>query len=293
MGWVDWSEEAERRISRGDEGDGYRRANVAIIIRAVDGIGIDSGTVREADGVRVVYNVSSAHLPQILASGYQNCYHRANRRTIGTLQQVSRRRRDVDKAIATAISPSADHEDIHYGAVELNGVGMRYYGDVCIVLKSAEFSADTVVLSRNSYDLTRSPMADIVAKDGAMVGTLVKSIVGTRRDVASMLVCKVINDRSAGERLFTVGRIAASLLEDEDYFEVVRLRPFTARDVEEIRVSAAEATLELHTGDLQRQGLTPSLAELIWRYRREQAHKAAAAHDIPYRVVVTDGRVRR
>jgi hypothetical protein len=188
MGWVDWSEEAERRISRGDEGDGYRKANATIIIRAVDGIGIDSGTVREADGVRVVYNVSSAHLPQILASGYQNCYHRADRRTIGTLQQVPRRRRDVDRAIATAISPSADHEDIHYGAVELNGVGMHYYGDVCIVLKSAEFSAETVVLSRNSYDLTRSPMADIVAKDGAMVETLVKSIVGTRRDVASKMV---------------------------------------------------------------------------------------------------------
>jgi hypothetical protein len=292
MGRVDWSMKAEERISRGDDGDGYRRANADIVTRAVDGIGIDSGRVREADGVRVVYNVSSAHLPKILASGYENCYHRAGQRTIGTPQPVSRRRLDVDMAIAAAISPPARHEDIHYGAVELNGVGMRYYGDVCIVLKSAEFCADTVVLSHNSYDLTRSPMRDIIATGSETVETLVKSIVGTRRDVASMLVCKIISDRSAEERLLTVGRISASLLEDEDYFEVVRLSPFTAKDIEEIRVSAAEATLELHIGDLQRQGLTPTLAELIWRHRREQARKAAAAQDIPYRIVTTDGRVR-
>lgn len=288
---LNWGNEANQRIARQRKGGDYRGANASMITRAIDGVGIDSGTAREGDGVRVVYNVSSAHLPQILASGYVNCYHRGTRRTIGNPSQVSPRRLGVDIAIASALVPPVSHEDIHYGAVELNGVGMRYYGDVCIVLKSSEFSADTVVLSRNSYDLTRSPMADMISQ-GAQVGTLIQRMMGTRLDVASMLVCKVIRDPSIDDRLLTVGRIAASLLHDEEYFEVVRLETFDVSSIEEIRVSSADATLEMHIAERQRQGLTPTLAELIWRHRREQAARSAAANNLPYRVVTTDGRVR-
>lgn len=122
--------------------------------------------------------------------------------------------------------------------------------------------------------------------------TLAGEMLGTRQDVASMLVCKVIRDPSFDERLLTVGRIAQSLLHDEDYFEVARIGSFDASQIEEVRVSSADAALEMYIGESQRQGVTPTLAELIWRFRRQQAARAAAALNIPYRVVTTDGRVR-
>jgi hypothetical protein len=290
MGWINWSKEAARRVASGGTGNGYREANADIIERAINGIGTISGAAREGEGVRVVYNMANAHLPRVLEHGYRNCYRR-DQRNIGDVRPVSSRRTGVDKEIAAGISPSVDYKDIHYGAVELNGTGMRYYGDICVVLKTTEFDDDTVVLHRNSYDLTRSPMADRIAL-GTPVQVLIDGIAGRRPDVASMLVCKVIRDPLADERLLTVGHIAASLLHDEDYFEVVRLSHFACAHIEEIRVSAADTTLELSIDDRQRQGATPSLAELIWRYRREQACKAAAAHGIPYRVVTSDGRVR-
>lgn len=291
MAGVDWPGEAEQRIALNGNGGAYRGANAAIIRRAIDGIGIDSGVAQKGAGVRIAYNVSSTHLPEILSSEYVNCYHRDSRRTIGSKSSVSRRRVRVDEAIACAIGLPGKHETIHYGAVELNGVGMRYYGDVCVVLKAAEFGPKTAVLFRNSYDLTRSPMVDRISDDLTME-ILAEGMVGTRTDVASMLVCKVIRDPSIDERLLTVGRIATSLLHDEDYFEVVRMGSFDASQVEEVRVSSADVALEMYIGERQRQGVTPTLAELIWRYRRQQAARAAAAHGIPYRVVTTDGRVR-
>jgi hypothetical protein len=47
-------------------------------------------------------------------------------------------------------------------AAELNGAGIRFYGDVCLVLKPAAIAPDTKVLDRNSYDVLREPFRSAV-----------------------------------------------------------------------------------------------------------------------------------
>lgn len=288
-----WKAEAGKLVSMGTSVEvSYRTANANIIARAINGIGMDSGLRRPSDGVRAVFNVSSTHLPSILASGYDNGYHRSPRRTIGDPPPVSTRRVFVDRAIAAAAARPGEHEHIHYGAVDLNGTGMRYYGDICLVLKHAEFPHDEVVLSRNSYDLVRAPIADRIADDAQRAIKEAVSIIGSRNDVACMLACKTLDQQGTDRRLLTVGRISQALLYDEDYFEVVRFKRFEASAIEELRLSSTDVAIELEIAGQLSRGMTPSLEELIWRYRRELARVAAARERIPVRVVMSDGRVR-
>src|SRR5205807_859571 len=44
-------------------------------------------------------------------------------------------------------------EDVYFGAVELFGSGIRFYGDVCLVIARDAIAAGTLVLDRNSFDL--------------------------------------------------------------------------------------------------------------------------------------------
>jgi hypothetical protein len=292
-----WEEEATRLASGGDAASAaYRQANANIISRTLNGYGMDSGNRRVGDGVRVVFNASSTHIPGILADGYDNGYQRTARRTIGTSPPPSKRRRFVDEAISEAISSTLDHrvshDQIHYGAAELNGSGLRYYGDTCIVLKDSEFPAKEVVLSRNSYDLARAPLADRIGGDATLATNEAKALLGSRADIGHMLACKILAFPGMDQRLVTIGRVSAALLHDEDYFEVVRFTRFDISVIEELRVSASDAAVELQIGNQLARGPTPSLEELVWRHRREQARAAAAAVGIPYRIVMSDGRLR-
>lgn len=293
MGKVDWKTDAEGRIHDEDESrSAYKSANADIIARAVDGAGTVSGVYRNRDGVRAVFNVSSSHLPAILDDRYQNCYAVTSRRVIGQRQSISQRRQAVDRVVAAAIPCEPKYTDLHYGAVELNGVGMRYYGDACIVLKRDELQHDTVVLFRNSYDLVRPPMLDSFLESNERAVELATSIMGTRADVTYMLACKMMHDPGIGERLLTIGRISQELIHDEDYFEVVRTRDFGHANIEEVRVSPGEVALELQIAEQIDSGPPPTLAELIWMYRREEARRAAARHGIPVRITISDGRTR-
>src|SRR4029079_16002742 len=61
----------------------------------------------------------------------------------------------VDEALAKLTA--GPKESIYFGAVELNGTGVRFYGDLCLILAPQNVPQTTVILESNSYDLVRPP----------------------------------------------------------------------------------------------------------------------------------------
>jgi hypothetical protein len=53
-------------------------------------------------------------------------------------------------------------EDISFGAIETSGTGIRFYGDMCLVLKPPPDMDQFLLIDRNSYDVTRNPIAQRV-----------------------------------------------------------------------------------------------------------------------------------
>lgn len=295
---VNWNAKALGVIA-GTSGAGpntYRQANAAIIHKTVNGIGVDSGRSCAVAGIRLVYNMSSAYIPAMLLNGYKNCYDLENAKTgrVGGAPPsgVSQKRIMIDQAIAKLLPRQPNHESIYYGAIDLNGCGMRYYGDLCLVLKPATFPAKTVVLDRNSYDLQRPPIRDDIALGIKTLDDAAAELAGDRGDAADMLTFKILSDGLGERRLLTSGKISQAILTDEDYHEVPRVGSFSGADVAEIRTTAADATAEMSIGSQLAQGVTPSVTGLLWRQRRRHAAASAAANGLSVRVVIADGRVR-
>jgi hypothetical protein len=204
-------------------------------------------------------------------------------------------RERIDTALA--YFGSFSRSDLYYAAAELNGAGIRYYGDLCLVLKQSEVLSDTKLLDRNSFDLSRSPIRERIAQDSTsgLASTVdeVKRIAGAwAADVCDMAICKIMDGGRDNDRLLTTGTISAGLLNDEDYLEVLRIGSFGADDLEEVRVAAVDAGTEGRVADRLSRGPTPSQTELLWRHRRRHADRALAAAGVRSRVVVTAGRAR-
>jgi len=168
---------------------------------------------------------------------------------------------------------------------------MRYYGDMCLILKEEEFKDATLVLYRNSYDLDREPIRSKI-KDGAKLEDEAQRLVGTRGSAPDMVICKIFDQAPPADRLLTSGVISDGILADEDYLEVPRTGPFWASEVAEIRTSAADVAAESRIAGRLERGPLPSLAELLWRNRRRGAERAAAQENINLRVITSSGRVR-
>lgn len=96
----------------------------------------------------------------------------------------------------------------------------------------------------------------------------------------------------AYDRRWTVGQVSTSICEDEDYVEVLMPQSFGAGDLQEVRVTAAEAAQDAWIGGRQGFGPTPGIASLIWRQRRRNAERALREMRVPVRVMTSDGRTR-
>ena len=196
----------------------------------------------------------------------------------------------VDSAIeaATGIKP----EDLYFGAVEVNGSGMRFYGDYSLVMKVSR--AEEWLLDRNSWDVARTPLSP---KTGPLSVTQmtqsIRAIAGKCAEhLGHMLVVKTFTSMRVSHRRLTTGQISNAVLNDEDYLEVLRVGSFSARDVAEVRTSATEAAREASIADRERNGPKPSPAELQWRERRLEAERALGKMNIEVRVVTAPGRIR-
>jgi hypothetical protein len=241
-------------------------------------------------GASCVANISSEHIPSFCAAvgvGYLNAYDLVR---LGIdPKAVSPTRARVDAALAAVTRHAASN--IYFVAAELNGTGIRFYGDLCLVLKPWATLDKTVLLSTNSYDLVRKPLSASTTSSATLLTEAGKLAGLWDQDLASMAGLKVLAHRY-GTRRLTTGQVSDSLLDDEDYLEVLRIGPFSVADVEEARLSAAGVAQDARIDERLRHGPTPDPAALKWRQRRRNAERMLVAHGVPVRVVATTGRTR-
>ena len=111
-------------------------------------------------------------------------------------------------------------------------------------------------------------------------------------DLQSIAALKVLKESNIGSRRITTGLISNGLLKDEDYIEVLRVGSFSARDLQEARISASDAPYESLVAQRRATGPRPRLEALIWRMRRRRADAALRRAKVDVRVVTTTGRVK-
>ena len=298
---TDWAKLVESYITRySDEEEKTAAANAEMVMRVVRGQGPDKSTVDESSGARAVANLAAVHVPAFCkepASNrpYKNAYDLKTASRLGSIPAGTPipLRSIVDDVIekVTGITP----DNLYFAAVEINGAGVRFYGDMCLVLKAAEIPDATVVLDRNSYDLVRPPVTPSgSAPDHTKMADALKDMRGQwgNPDLSWMSVVKVFDSRPHHRRRLTTGQVSAAVLDDEDYLEVLKVGSFSAKDLQEARVSAADTAAETKILERLRLGPCPSLAELHWRKHRVAAARALHAAGVPTRVVTGAGRVR-
>jgi hypothetical protein len=180
---------------------------------------------------------------------------------------------------------------------------VRFYGDFCLVLCRSSVPGDTVILDRNSYDLVRPPLNSwraapeskvTIGEAGDNNGTLEAGKLAGRlmKDLTSMVMIGLARRGELTTRRLTIGQLSDSVLDDEDYIEVLKGSSFTIEEIDEVRTSSAEAAAESLIGDHLHRGPPPGFSELLWRSQRRRASSALRRADRPVRVVTTAGRVR-
>jgi hypothetical protein len=268
----------------------FAKANADAIDGVVNNIGLDPGS-KASGGARVVFNMSNANIPTFCRTGYKNSYNLGKTVRIGEQPPGHRptRRETVDAALEVTLG--IDPRSTYFGAVELTGSGVRFYGDYCLVLKDPRLGEP--LLDRNSYDIARPPLATSDSLDTEEMERSVAEISGTwDPDLKDILVVKTFSGVRAASRRLTLGQIAGAVLDDEDYVEVLRQGPFVADEVAEVRTLATDAAREAAIADRTRHRPMPSAAELLWRRRRLEAEEALATEKLSVRIITTLGRVR-
>ncbi len=302
--WIAKLQDAVLKESRnGTEEGQFAQANADSVVDTIKGCGPDSSTIDPDFGARMVCNISSVHIPAFVTASlagekaYKNGYDLAKYRIGGSASDGSLKTRDiVDQALTHLVGVSGDK--IYFGAVELNGAGVRFYGDICLVLKRDAVLSTTTILDRNSYDLVRSPLRQRIESGNPAMWDKnreaeASSISGNwADDLQSIAALKVLKESNIGSRRITTGLISNGLLKDEDYIEVLRVGSFSARDLQEARISASDAPYESLVAQRRATGPRPRLEALIWRMRRRRADAALRRAKVDVRVVTTTGRVK-
>lgn len=284
----------QKLLSNVGAGADYPSANADLINRSLGGIGVDGGKT-EGIGCRIVVNISSAHIGSFCRERhYKNAYEVEKAPRNGKAPKVSQKRKIVDAALQAVTGQNP--ENIYFAAIELNGAGIGFYGDCCLVLREEPTDENLTVLDRNSYDLIRNPLRTRIDRcpmpETARADTA-KSMSGRfKEDLSAIAAIKVLTARPSTDRLLTTGMISGGILEDEDYIEVLRPKSFGPTDIAEVRLSAADVSVDERIRSRGLSGLPPSHAELLWRRRRRVAEERLAEHAIPVRVVTTLGRSR-
>ena len=288
-----WKQELNKTIkfiarNRGGRRRKFLNANAEMVRRVVKGQGSADRTPN--DGAWIVCNISSAHIPAFCKTLYKNGYDLGTYR-IGDDGNVPRRIL-VDQSLP--IEEGTSFEDIYFCAVEINGSGIRFYGDLCLVLKRTETDPSTTILDRNSYDLLRPPLsARLNPNEVPQMRAAAEQLSGKlASDLGYMAGVKVLDLRPISTRRLTTGQISESVLEDEDYLEVLKIGSFGAAALEEVRTTSADASAEVQIGEKLRLGMTPPIEALLWRKRRHDAEKALKTKKIGVRTVTTEGRTR-
>jgi hypothetical protein len=283
----------------------FAKANVAAIESAVAGRGPDASTAEPQAGARMVVNIAAVHVPAFCEASrrkepkpYKNGYDLGNYRIGDPPPGESLKSREiVDRALPLQNKQRADN--VYFGAVELNGAGIRFYGDVCLVLDRDALPGDTtVILDRNSYDLIRAPIREAISgkspelQDQARKDEALKLRGIWDRDLGTMTGLKTLQALGLRARRYTTGQISEAVRDDEDYMEVLKIDSFGTDRLQEARISAAEAAHDALTGDRLRSRCAPRMEALIWRERRRRAEEELRRNRVRVRVVTTSGRTK-
>lgn len=301
MNWSKRVEEVLAALPSNGRATEWRAADKETIHKALEGVSLYSGATKPDAGARVAFNISSAHIPGFVndknGMAYKNRYDVSGKQ-IGEPSPSSApdARGLIDLLLAAKIG-SVKPENLYYGAVELNGAGIRYYGDISLILLVDRVHRQTLVLDRNSFDLISAPLRAKTHPNGSWdVAAATKQLAEIAgwwsADLVNIAICKVLGGGPNPERRITMGDVSQGVLADEDYIEVIRTGSFDVRDVAEARVSAADAAVDGMVADRLRRGPTPNWVELMWRHRRRKADQALRAERIVTRVVISAGRVR-
>lgn len=298
-----WAARLSLRLDRAKvlapEAAPWREADVETINEVLCGKSPYSGSTKPEKGARVAFNIASAHIPAFAnaGGGYLNRYAvKALKAPLGTsISPPDDARTKIDQVLGSISGVAM--QDIHYGALELNGAGVRYYGDFCLVLKAEATGGETLLLDRNSFDLILAPLRALThtrgAWDPAKAEVKAKEISGTWDTCLHPLAaCKVLDSAPNVARRITIGAISEGVLADEDYIEVIRASSFGTAEVAEARTSAGDAAAESHIAERMASGPTPDLAALTWRRQRRQAEIALQHAGIQVRVVTGPGRTK-
>jgi hypothetical protein len=282
----------------------YAGANNLATQQAVTGRGPDSAKLDARAGARMVVNIPAPHVPAFCEasrrrdpSPYKNCYDlKALRLGDDEPVHVSKTREVVDKALP--LPRGTKPASVYFGAVELSGSGIRFYGDICLVLKADAVDAKTVVLDRNSYDVVRPPVIDHIAslpkrqQPAARRAAILGWSGSWGADLGDMAAAKVVRVLGVGDRRWTTGKISEALRDDEDYMEVLRIGSFGTAQLQEARIASSDAAHDALVGDRMRQRPRPSFTSLVWRNRRARAEEALRKRRVPVRIVTTSGRTK-
>jgi hypothetical protein len=293
----------------------YHETNTEAVGQVIRGLGPDDKEARSGAGARIVFNMSCTHLPKFCAAGkdaYKNAYD---------LNKQSRNRIKVDEAIEKSIASkfgiTVKKEALYFGAVETSGTGIRFYGDMCLVLThqpdlasaDSEFrstpSNDTTeipILDRNSYDIIREPISSelndkLQANENKTFADVAAERLENWLGCWSTGLIRIAQEKArallpASDRRWTTGQIAEAILTDEDYIEVLYPQSFSVEDLFEVRIHAADAAAETDIAEREARGEVPALHELEWRQQRREARQALAQAGIRLRVVTTAGRTK-
>jgi hypothetical protein len=304
VGDVDWGLRVRELIAVAPLGVAreYVEANAAAVQSAVIGRGPDTTVVDPEAGVCAVVNISSVHVPAFVRRSlsldpkpYKNGYD-LGKFVVGTPAppRARKTRELVDAALPLLGRSARDH---YYCAVELNGSGVRFYGDVSLVLKPSEVHPGTVVLDRNSFDLMRKPLLDRIDSarpnqelERQRVAAQLAGLWGT--DLPAMATTKILGASPQQPRRLTTAQISDALLEDEDYLEVLRFGSFGVAHLREARLSASDVAVDARIGDRARIGPAPDFAALLWRHRRRRAERSLRSAGVLVTVATTSGRSR-
>lgn len=273
-----WPQRADVWVAR--IADPFLAANRDVVRQAV---------ADDESGLRVVVNLGVEALLALLADGgrYRNLYERPE--VGGEAREPSKARETVDAML------DLDGEETYFAAVALGGVGIRFYGEYCLVLLLEKVDDDPRLLDRDSYDVLLEPLRAVPD----LRDFVRRRLRGRwRRDRRAMVELKVLPEFRGTQRLVTTGTVSEAVLRDQEFIEV-HLRPvpppgveggFDRDDVEEIRQSPDEVGVATDLAAREAAGLRLTQVQHEWLLQRESVARAVGRTRLTLRVVTHHGR---
>jgi hypothetical protein len=234
-------------------------------------------------GPRMVINIGADALLSFLSSdNYKNIYE--NPVVGGKPRSPSKERHTVDELLGLEPDASA----YYFGAVALDGAGVRFYGEYCMVIKASRIAADTRVFDRDSYDLLQPPLAD---RGAAKTRRIVSALKGTwGDDLVGMLIMKILPRLPAVQHLITAGNVSGLVISDQEFVEIHLKDKIHQVHVEEIRQSPDAASIEAAIASRRRSRQPPTIVEVRWVEQRRRVFARLAQKSIPFRIVTLQSR---